>query len=77
MLRIMRWGNSLALRLPKAFTEALRLNEGSMVRVKTEKNRLIVEPSGEATLDEMLACVTPENLHGEISTGPARGKEAW
>ena len=29
------------------------------------------------TLDDMLAMVTPENIHSEISTGSSVGKEEW
>lgn len=77
MFKIMLWGNSLALRLPKAMTESLQLKEGSLVNIRTEKNRIIVEPADEATLDEMLSLITPENIHKEIETGIATGKEAW
>ncbi|HPS30481.1 MAG TPA: AbrB/MazE/SpoVT family DNA-binding domain-containing protein [bacterium] len=77
MIKIMLWGNSLALRLPKNLTETLHLKEGSLVNIRTEKNRIIVEPADEATLDEMLSLITPENLHEEIKTGDAKGKEVW
>jgi antitoxin component of MazEF toxin-antitoxin module len=29
------------------------------------------------TLDELLARVTDQNLHGEIQTGSSVGREAW
>ena len=29
------------------------------------------------TLEEMVARVTPENRHGEVWWGPARGQEVW
>jgi antitoxin component of MazEF toxin-antitoxin module len=31
----------------------------------------------EFTLDELVAQITPENLHGEIDPGNAAGNEAW
>ncbi|HNW16364.1 MAG TPA: AbrB/MazE/SpoVT family DNA-binding domain-containing protein [bacterium] len=77
MIKIMRWGNSLALRLPKAFLESLNLMEGSFVKIRTEKNRIIIEPQNEMTLEEMVLQISSENLHAEVSTGVAKGNEAW
>lgn len=77
MIKIMRWGNSLALRLPKAFLESLNLVEGSLVKIRTEKNRIIIEPHNEMTLEEMVSLISSENLHAEVSTGAAKGNEAW
>jgi antitoxin MazE len=77
--RVQKWGNSLALRIPKAFAAEARLSEDSPVELSLVKGKLVVralaiEPP---TLDELLRGVTDENIHGEWDTGPAVGKEAW
>jgi antitoxin component of MazEF toxin-antitoxin module len=51
--------------------------EGSFVKIRTEKNRIIIEPQNEMTLEEMVLQISSENLHAEVSTGVAKGNEAW
>ena len=75
---IRKWGNSLALRIPRTLAADTHLTSGSQVDVAVEDGRLIVAPvTAGMTLDALLAAVTPENLHGEISTGRPLGREAW
>jgi antitoxin MazE len=73
------WGNSLAVRIPKAFASELGLVSDSPVEVRLREGQVVVEPLPERgpTLEELLARVTPENLHREVDMGPARGLEAW
>lgn len=77
--RVQRWGNSLALRIPKPIAEMSALEEGTDVDLSLDEGRLVVTPvrRRKYTLDELLAQVTDENLHGEIDTGPSVGNEAW
>ena len=77
--RVQRWGNSLAVRIPKAFAEEVGLTDDSSVEMRLVKGGLLVEPSPvwAPTLDELLDEVTESNLHGEIDTGPAQGSEVW
>jgi antitoxin MazE len=77
--RVQRWGNSLALRIPKAFATETDLESGSEVELTLDDGRLIVTPLAPASydLEELLAQVTPENLHGEVDTGSSVGDEAW
>lgn len=74
-----RWGNSLALRIPKSFAREVGLQEDSPVELSLVKGKLIVRPVKEEspTLEELLRSVTDDNLHGEWDTGPAVGKEVW
>lgn len=78
-IRVQKWGNSLALRIPRSFALETALDTGAEVDLTLEQGRLVVTPLPRPghTLDEMLARVTPENLHGEVDTGPAHGAEAW
>ncbi len=78
-VQIQKWGNSLALRIPKSFAVESKIQQGSTVEVSLESGKIIVFPVAEEefSLDELLAKVTTENLHGEIDTGNSVGKEAW
>jgi antitoxin MazE len=76
---IQQWGNSLAVRIPKAFAEQIRVKKGTRVGLRVEKNRLVVEPveKTKVTLESLLAKVTPENIHPETDWGKPVGKEIW
>jgi antitoxin MazE len=77
--RVQKWGNSLALRIPKSFAEEARLHEDAAVNLSVVKGRLVVAPvrPQPLTLKELLQGVTDENLPGEWNTGRAVGKEVW
>ena len=76
---IQQWGNSLALRIPKAFARQTNVKKGSRVRLVVEKGRMVVTPvtTGKITLKSLLAKVTPENIHPETDWGKPVGKEIW
>ena len=76
--KVQRWGNGLAIRIPRAYAADLRLDAGSVVNLDLVEATLVVTPEPtRASLDELLARVTPENVHAEIDLGPAVGREAW
>jgi antitoxin MazE len=77
--RIQRWGNSLALRIPKPFAAEAGLDQQSEVDVSLVDGALVIRPCPEPalSLEELLSGVTDENLHGEIETGPPVGRESW
>ena len=77
--KIQQWGNSLALRIPKAFAVEAKLHKGAVVNVSEEDGKIILTPvkKESITLKSLLAGVTKENVHGEISTGKRVGKEIW
>ena len=77
--RVQKWGNSLALRIPKPLAAEVGLKDNSPVELSLCEGKLIVTPTAQPTvsLDGLLAKVTKKNLHGEVDTGPARGAEAW
>jgi antitoxin MazE len=74
---VQKWGNSLALRIPKALAEAAGVRQGSEVEVSVEAGRLVAEPVVRIpTLEELLAGMTEENRHGEAWPNDApRGRE--
>jgi antitoxin MazE len=77
--RVQRWGNSLAIRIPKPFALEIGLEQNSLVKVFVSEGKLMLEPvtKSKYTLEQLLAGVTQDNLHHEIETGPAVGNEAW
>ena len=77
--RIQKWGNSLALRIPKSFAIEAGLCENTPVDLSVTEGKLVVQPDSEEPLclDRLLAEITDENLHGEWDTGPMVGKEIW
>ena len=77
--QVQKWGNSLALRIPKSFAAESNIEEGSPVNLSVVEGRIIVEPVFEPAydLDELLSRVTKRNLHVEIDTGAPGGKEIW
>ncbi|MQA91378.1 MAG: AbrB/MazE/SpoVT family DNA-binding domain-containing protein [Gemmatimonas sp.] len=77
--RVQRWGNSLALRIPKAFAAETALESGSEVELTLDAGRLVVTPLERSVyrLDDLLAEVTSKNIHAEVETGPPLGKEGW
>ncbi|HWK89822.1 MAG TPA: AbrB/MazE/SpoVT family DNA-binding domain-containing protein [Longimicrobium sp.] len=78
-VRVQKWGNSLALRIPRSFARETALDSGAEVDLTLEGRRLVITPlpAPVYSLDELLAQVTSENLHSETETGPAVGNEAW
>jgi antitoxin MazE len=77
--KVQRWGNSLAVRIPKSFAEEVGVTEGSQVEMSLVDGRLVVEraPVAAPTLAELLEGVTEANRHGEADSGPPVGGEAW
>ena len=77
--RVQKWGNSLALRIPKSFAEEAGLHADAAVELSLVKGRLVVQRirPQPLRLEELLRAITDENLPGEWDTGPAAGREVW
>lgn len=78
-MQVQKWGNSLALRIPKPFAEDADVQEGTIVDLSISKGKLVVAPvrHRKAMLKELLAKVNKRNLHGEVDPGPPVGRESW
>jgi len=77
--KIQRWGNSLGLRIPRSFAVEAQVEEGSTVDLSVENGCLRVRPlrARKYLLRDLLKGVKRGNLHKEVVTGEAIGREAW
>jgi len=75
---IKKWGNSLAIRIPKNITKDTRVSEGSNIDIMVENGNIVLSPrKKEYSLKELLKNITIENIHSEISTDNQIGGEIW
>jgi antitoxin MazE len=76
---VQKWGNSLAVRIPKSFAEEAGLRANTAVSLSLVAGALVVQPVAPQplTLEELLRGVTDDNIPGEWDTGSAIGKEVW
>lgn len=77
--KIVRWGNSLGLRIPKSFAEEMGVSDGTPVDLSLEEGRLVIRAAKPkpVVLDDLLADVKKSNLHRETDTGDPVGGEVW
>lgn len=77
--KIQKWGNSLALRIPKPFANQAKIGDGSYVDISIEKEKIIISSlqNSEYSLTELLSKINKNNIHDEISYGDPQGKEIW
>ena len=78
-VQVQKWGNSLALRIPKPFAEDAGVRAGTSVDLSLSEGRLVASPirKRKLRLKDLLAGITKANLHAEVRTGPAVGREIW
>jgi antitoxin MazE len=76
---IQRWGNSLALRIPRTYAAETRISEGTEVELSLKSGTLMVRPvvRKRHSLADLLKRITPANRHESADMGPAVGKESW
>ncbi len=74
---VKKWGNSASVRIPSGILMAAKLDLEDAVDVREEGGCIVIEPIRPAkyNLAQLLADITPENLHGEVDFGKPVGKE--
>ena len=77
--RVQKWGNSLAIRIPKSFAAQSHIDQNSVIEMSVENGKIVLLPVSQpkVTLTQLLEGVTPENLHQEVETGASVGQEFW
>lgn len=77
--RVGKWGNSLAVRIPRAFAADAGLEEGAEIDIQVEGDEIRIRAARalEYRLEDLLSGITADNLHAEADFGPSVGGEAW
>jgi antitoxin MazE len=75
---VKKWGNSAAVRIPSGIMQAARITLDEVVDVREQDGQIVIEPIrlGKVELAQLVAGITPENLHGGIDFGDPVGKES-
>jgi len=76
-VRIRKWGNSPAVRIPASMMQAARLDLSMVVDVREEAGQIVIEPVRQRTYDlgKLLKGITSKNRHEAVDFGPVVGKE--
>ena len=73
-----KWGNSLALRIPKDIATTLSIEYNSIMELAVVNGVLIIKPHKKSTrLEDLVSQINNQNLHQEVSTGWSVGNEKW
>lgn len=71
VVTISRWGNSLAVRLPRDTLEKAGLVEGDVLEISADGAVItLARHDVPVTLDELIGRITPENLHSALFDTP-------
>jgi len=75
--QIVKWGNSLAIRIPKPVAEEAGVREGDPILIEASEGRIQLRRSKQRVpaLRELVAQMNPRNRYKEVLAGPARGRE--
>jgi len=74
--QMVKWGNSLAVRIPKPILEEARLKEGDFLEIEVGEGQIELRRATKIpTLAQLVSQINPDNRYPEISTGPEVGKE--
>jgi antitoxin MazE len=77
-----RWGNSLALRVPSAFAKEIGASEGKRAEMTVEDGALVIKVAKTKRrrryrLEDLIDGITEENVRPEVDWGPPVGNEVW
>jgi len=72
-----KWGNSLALRIPKDIATTLSIEYNSLIELAIVDGMLVLKPQKKTRLESLVSQINSDNLHHEISTGGSVGNEEW
>jgi antitoxin MazE len=82
-IEFLKWGNSLALRIPKVFAQEIGASVGKAASMEVRDSKLVVEIAKPKRrrrryeLEQLVAGIRPENRHRELEWGPPVGNEVW
>ncbi|HLW28443.1 MAG TPA: AbrB/MazE/SpoVT family DNA-binding domain-containing protein [Kiloniellales bacterium] len=75
---VSRWGNSIAVRIPKAIAEGAHLKVGDEIKLELKGESIVMTPARKRyALKDLLAQMKPEHRHEETDWGEPQGEEVW
>lgn len=85
---VRKWGNSLGIRIPKIFLDAINISENDKVDLKQDGDTITIKKSTQnvhRSLEERLVefykkpieSIESVDSIGEYDWGPSRGSEEW
>lgn len=76
---VQKWGNSLALRIPRTVAAEIAIAAGHPVDVQVKNGRIVVAPVTQKRYDlaALVSGITARNRHAEVGSGRQRGRESW
>ena len=74
---VKKWGNSLALRIPKDIAHTMHIENDTVLELHIEKGAIVLKPSRNSLLEELVSRIDTQNLHTEVQTGESVGNEEW
>ena len=76
-MQVKKWGNSLAIRIPKDIAKDSNLHQDSEVDIVSQDGVILIKPKKDNLLEKLVSKIEQNNLHTEtITTGPV-GNELW
>jgi antitoxin MazE len=79
-VKVVKWGNSHAVRIPKIVLEKVDIHEGDELEIRVQDGRIALErATPKLRLRDLVARIKPENLHrqDEWEWGKPVGREVW
>ncbi len=78
-VRVLKWGNSLAVRIPKPLAEDAEVMEGTVLNLAVADGKVVATPvqKKKSSLRQLLAKVNRKNLYAEVDSGRSVGREVW
>ena len=76
---VQKWGNSLALRIPRSVAKDVHLRQGSVVDIALVAGKIVVKPRQQRhyALAQLLKGITKRNRHSALDWGKQVGQEVW
>jgi antitoxin MazE len=67
---VTKWGNSLAIRIPKNIAEQVNLKPGTLIAIAIVDNNIVITPKRQQySLEELLEGASAEDFDGEYDWG--------
>ena len=78
-IQIQKWGNSLALRIPRTYAQEAKVHKGSSVDMALKDGKFVLTPLSKPvyTLNKLLSGINKKNIHQEHDFGQPQGVEIW